>query len=267
MKNQNFKLTGFKFYIIVLSFTFYVLRLPTIIFAQAPAVELTSTFNVIDSSAVEGDIVSQTEKGLILSTKSFDSKIFGVLQDQPILVYRTDSGGKPVARTGVASVNVTTLNGPIKYGDYITSSTIAGKGQKATESGYVIGVSLEQFSPTAGTTQGKIKVALGIQYAEITNPRFLTRIFSFVGSSFLENINDPKKLGIIIRYISAGMVVLLSFTFGFLTFSRSVVKSIEALGRNPLAKSTIQLSMIINIALLVVTGLVGIVASILLIKL
>jgi F0F1-type ATP synthase membrane subunit c/vacuolar-type H+-ATPase subunit K len=80
-------------------------------------------------------------------------------------------------------------------------------------------------------------------------------------------VNDPKKFGNVVRFIAAGLVVLLSFTFGFLTFSRSIAKSVEALGRNPLAKSTIQLSMVINIILLVVTGIIGIVASILIIRL
>lgn len=228
--------------------------------------EATSVYEVIDTDALEGDILISTDKGLTKATKSFDNKVFGVLQDTPVLVMRDNSikNGKPVARSGVATVNVTTLNGPIKYGDYITSSTIPGKGQKASESGYVLGIALAEFS---GQGNGQVSVAIRIEYAELTNPRFAGRLFSFVGSSFLENIRDPKQLGLIIRYIAAGLVVLLSFTFGFLTFSRSIAKSVEALGRNPLAKSTIHLSMIINIGLLVLTGIIGIVASILIIRL
>ena len=204
--------------------------------------------------------------------------MFGVLQANPILVYRDNNvvDGKPVIRSGVASVNVTTLNGAIKYGDYITSSQIMGKGAKASESGYILGVALADFDgkasdqidgPSGKVALGKISVAIRIEYAELTNPRFAGRLFGFVGSSFLENVRDPKQLGIIIRYIAAGIVVLLSFTFAFLTFSKSIAKSVEALGRNPLAKSAIQLSMVINIALLVITGIIGIVASILIIKL
>lgn len=245
--------------------------------AQSEGLEVTSVYEIADTDSAQGDILVTTDKGLFRVSKGFDSKMFGVVSDQPILVYRNnDIKGKPVVRSGTVTVNVTTLNGPIKYGDYITSSQIPGKGQKASESGYVLGIALATFDGTGAdqvdgpfgkVASGKIPVAIKIEYAELTNPRFLSRLFSFIGSSFLENINDPKKFGTVVRYIAAGLIVLLSFTFGFLTFSRSIVKSIEALGRNPLAKATIQLSILINIALLVVTGIIGIVASILIIRL
>ena len=249
----------------------------TAVHAQTPGLEATSAYEIADTNAVESDILIANDKGLVRADRSFDNKMFGVIVDQPILVYRNKGiKGKPVVRSGVATVNVTTLNGPIKYGDYVTSSSIQGKGQKASDSGYVLGVALGTFDgtgaeqvdgPNGRVALGKITIAIRVEYAELTNPRFAGRLFGFVGSSFLENVNDPKKIGNVIRYIAAGLIVLLAFTFGFLTFSRSIAKSIEALGRNPLAKSTIQVTMIINIALLVVTGIVGIVASILIIKL
>ncbi len=259
--------------------TFYILHstfyIP--IRAQTPGLEVTSVYEIADTEASEGDIMVAADKGLLRAAKSFDNKIFGVISEKPVLVYRDqDTKGKPVIRSGIADVNVTTLNGPIKYSDYVTSSSILGKGQKASESGYVIGVALAEFSgdgaeevdgPNGKVKLGKIPVAIRIEYAELTNPRFAGRLFGFVGQSFLENVNDPKKFGNVVRYIAAGLVVLLSFTFGFLTFSRSIAKSVEAIGRNPLAKSTIQLSMIINIALLILTGIIGIVASILIIRL
>jgi len=261
------------FTLYALPFTLY----PPPTYAQTAGLEATSVFEIADTDTQEADILIATDKGLVRADRSFDNKMFGVLQEKPILVFRNnDTKGKPVIRSGVATVGVTTLNGPIKYGDYITSSSIQGKGQKASESGYVLGIALAQFSgesaeqvdgPNGKVAAGKIPVALRVEYAELTNPRFAGRLFGFVGSSFLENVNDPKKFGTVVRYIAAGLIILLSFTFGFLTFSRSIAKSIEALGRNPLAKSTIQLSMIINIALLVVTGIIGIVASILIVRL
>lgn len=254
--------------------TFYLI--PTVHAQQPQGIEVTSVYEIADKDAVEGDIVKATDQGLIRTTIGFDNKMFGIISDQPLLVYRTETKGKPVLRSGIAQVNVTTLNGPIKKGDYITSSNITGKGQKATESGYTIGVALGNFNgegapqidgPRGKVASGKILVAVRIEYAELTNPRVAGRIFGFVGTALLENVSDPKQIGSVVRFVAAGLVILLSFTFGFLTFSRSIAKSIEALGRNPLAKSTIQLSMIINIGLLVVTAIVGIVASILIIKL
>lgn len=246
-------------------------------YAQSQGLDVTSVYEIADAEAIAGDIVVTADTGLVRASKSFDNKMFGVVADQPILVFRSQgSKGKPIVRSGITAVAVTTLNGPIKYGDYITSSTISGKGQKATQSGYVIGVAVSEFKgdnatqvdgPAGQVALGKIPVAIRIEYAELTNPRFAGRLFGFIGSSFLQNIQDPEKFATVIRYIAAGLVVLLSFTFGFLTFSRSIVKSVEALGRNPLAKTTIQLSMIINIALLIITGIIGIVASLLIIRL
>lgn len=269
--------------ILIAFFSFFVFLYPVPYtlypaFAQLNSIEVTSVYTIIDKDTVDGDIVVTTDQGLIRATKNFDNKMFGVIQNTPILVYRDNNipDNKPVVRSGVTEVNVTTLNGPIKSGDYITSSQIPGKGAKASESGYVIGIALTDFDgKDAQTTQGplgqvasgKIQVAIRIEFAELSNPRFANRLFGFIGSSFLENVRDPKQLGLIIRYLAAGLIVLLSFTFAFLTFSRSIAKSVEALGRNPLAKSAIQLSMIVNIGLVVVTGVIGIVASILIIRL
>lgn len=254
--------------------TFYLI--PIVNAQESRGIEVTSVYEIADKDAAEGDILKATDKGLVRADIGFDNKMFGVVSNQPLLVYRSQVQGKPVVRSGIAQVNITTLNGPIRYGDYITTSTILGKGQKASESGYTLGVALSQFDGTGASqidgprgkvASGTIQVAIRIEYTELTNPRFAGRLFGFLGTAVLENVSDPKQIGNVIRFIAAGLVVLLSFTFGFLTFSRSIAKSIEALGRNPLAKSTIQLSMIINIALLVITAIVGIAASILIIRL
>lgn len=276
MKLISFVILRMTIVIQLLTFNFVLLTTP--VHAQQPpqGIEATTIYEIADKDAVDGDILKATDKGLIRPSIGFDNKIFGIIQDNPLLVYRTPGQGKPIVRSGIAHVNVTTLNGQIKYGDYITSSTIPGKGQKALESGYTIGMALGAFTGEGGTqidgpngkiASGKIPVAIRIEYTELTNPRFAGRLFGFIGTSLLENVADPKQIGTIVRFIAAGLIILLSFTFGFLTFSRSIAKSIEALGRNPLAKATIQMTIVINIALLVVTAVIGIVASILIIRL
>lgn len=268
----------FTFYILLASldasrsghFTFYI----SIAFAQG--VEVTSTYTVNDKEARDGDILVTAENGLLRATREYDLRIFGILQDLPLIVNRDSStDGLPVIRSGVAKVSVTTLNGNIKYGDYITASPIPGKGQKATRSGYAIGVSLASFDENTGEkvtfeekqySSGKIPVAVRIEYAEIDNPRFLDRIFSYLGISLLSYIRDPQQFGLVIRYIVAGLAILLSFTFGFLTFSRSISKSIEAIGRNPLAKEAIQLGMLFNIFLMIIIAVLGLVAAFLIVK-
>ncbi len=173
---------------IVYSFLVVILFLPTAVHAQNQGLEVTAVYEITDTDAIEGDILVVTDKGLVRAEKSFDNKMFGIIQDQPILIYQNkDIKGKPVIRSGVATVNVTTLNGPIKYGDYITSSTIRGKGQKASESGYVLGIAIGAFDGANATEQvdgpngkvalGKVPIAVRIEYSELTNPRFAGRLF------------------------------------------------------------------------------------------
>lgn len=240
-------------------------------YAQTPTgIEITSVYTIADTEAIDGDILITSDVGLTRTTKVADDKLFGVLQSSSLLVYRSvDAEGASVARSGIAQVNVTVGNGPIQYGDYITSSATAGKGQKSAGVGAILGIALASYDGTDGAEFGKIPVALKIESAGLAGGAGLTakRFFGTIGSAFVESVSDPERFTDVVRYISAGLVVLLSFTFAFLTFSRSIVKSIEALGRNPLARSTIQISIIISIILLVVTGIIGIVASILIIRL
>lgn len=282
-KGHRLQALVYSFIFLILFLLLPVTYLLSPVSAQNPGIEVTSVYQVTDKDAVDGDIMVTSDKGLVRATKPFDSKIFGILQIKPVVVFRSgEENTQPVIRSGTANVFVTTLNGPIKYGDYITSSQIAGKGQKASESGYAIGIAMASFDgkgadqvngPKGEVAVGIIPVAVKIEFADVTGSsfgnlkNFNNSLLNSVGVSLLANVGDPSKLGMIIRYVAAGLVLLLGFTFGFLTFSRSIVKSIDALGRNPLARNAIQLSMIINIGLLVLTALVALAAAFLLIRL
>ena len=56
----------------------------------------------------------------------------------------------PVALVGRVPVNVTNEGGAIAVGDFITTSSTAGKGMKATQKGRVIGMALGAFNGTDG---------------------------------------------------------------------------------------------------------------------
>jgi F0F1-type ATP synthase membrane subunit c/vacuolar-type H+-ATPase subunit K len=60
-----------------------------------------------------------------------------------------------------------------------------------------------------------------------------------------------------LRYLLAIAMVLIAFTLGMIYFGRSSRAGIEAIGRNPLAKKVIQLTVFMNIILTVVIVLVG----------
>lgn len=245
--------------------------------------EIAETFDV-PQEAVDGDIVSYTDKGVVLSSREYDDKIFGAIETSPLVAYRrVDNSGLPVVRNGTSEINVTTINGPIKTGDFITSSSLPGKGEKAVVSGYIIGVALQDFSEQDGETvsysppqgdtggarqvrSGKINVAIKIEYAELSSARNANRLFDILNGALFRSVQDPEKFVNIIRYIAAGLAVLISFLIGFFTLARTIPKGIEALGRNPLARATIQFGIILNIIFTVGIALVGIVAAIILLR-
>ena len=228
------------------------------------AADVASTYKVADNQAVFGDILINSSSGFIRTKIPYDNSLFGVLVETSSLIFRSgDPADKPVVQSGTAIVNVVATNGDIKNGDYITSSETLGKGMKATRSGYVLGVALSEFS---GSGDGQISVAVRVEYAELTTTRNANRLLELLGSSFLTNVKDPEKFGQVVRYITAGLVLLVSFGFGFITFSRSLPRGIEAIGRNPLAKNTIYLSMAINVGLIAIVGIMGIVGALLILR-
>lgn len=280
-KELRAKYKGISFVNILLSLflalnSYFLIPVPNA-YAQ---LEVAETFDV-PADSVDGDILSYSEKGIILTSKENDEKIFGVIETEPLVAYRrNDNTGMPAVRSGTVEVNVTTINGPISSGDLVTSSVIPGKGERSKISGYIVGVAMEPFSETDGqeyeykpssgqsrkVRMGKINVALKIEYSEITTARNANRLFDAINAAFFRNVQDPEKFVVIIRYFLAGLAVVISFLIGFFTLARTIPKGIEALGRNPLAKNTIQFGIILNIIFTVGIALVGIAAAIILLR-
>lgn len=252
--------------------------------AQLNGVEVVASLPVADSKAVDGDILVMTDKGLVLANIVADSRLFGVLQKQPVANYKPiDNSGQPVARTGIATINVTTLGGPINKGDYITSSDIPGKGQKTNAPGFVIGVALDSLAESKTpqldyknstnpflnkkVTTGKITIALRVEYHDmVTGLREASRIFGPLGNVIFANIQDPEKFIQIVKYLIAGLAFLVAIFIGFVSFSRSLAKSVEAMGRNPLAKKAIYVTIVLNVVLTIVLALIGALAAYIIIK-
>ncbi len=258
--------------ILFLLFICYIL--PPLAYGQAAGIDTPTVYDINDKNAVNGDILIYNSKGISRATTSFSKEILGVLQDTPIIVYRNlDQSGKAVMRGGNAQVNVTTINNTIKAGDYITSSEIAGKGQKATESGYVLGIALTDFQEEGKTTfngqqiaTGTVVVAIRIEYAEITNTRSFLRLLDYFNTLAFRSAQDPERASQLIKFLTAGAIAIGSVLLSFMVFAKSITKSIEAIGRNPLAKRAIQISIIINAGLTILTILLGMGAAYLILR-
>lgn len=207
---------------------------------------------ITDPEAKAGDIISQTNEGLFRSARPYDENIVGVVGENPILVFGKEGPRTlPVVSFGETSVRVSNINGEIKRGDFITSSEKPGLGQKASQSGIVIGKALENFNQE----EGMIKAEINIQYHSF--PSEEVSLSSVLGKIF-EQLKKPENFPEILRYIFALALGGGSFLMGFLSFVRALRKGIEAIGRNPLAKRAIQLTMVLNligIGILTLAGL------------
>lgn len=249
--------------------------------SENPQFNIAHTLAISDPEAVDGDIVSlgTEEQTLVRSTKSYDERIYGALVENPVMVYRT-LDTLPVTRSGDVYINVTTIGGPITVGDYITSSPIPGKGQKASElNGYMVGVALTVFDGSDGVpldhdgksySSGKVKVTVGIGPA---SPVVVKAAGGVLGTlrqivtAILYNISVSRDLEKIIRYIIAALVATVIVYTGYRAFGVNITRGIEAIGRNPLAKVTIQSMIIVNVIMLLLVSLGGILLSLAIVSL
>jgi F0F1-type ATP synthase membrane subunit c/vacuolar-type H+-ATPase subunit K len=243
---------------------------------------IATTYEVLEETQ-NGDIVSFStdKKGLVLSREAYDKRLFAVVATDPQIVYRTGEGTQPMVRDGIANVNATTINGDIAAGDYITSSPVPGKAQKATSStGHILGVAISDLREGDGeavehegqkVTTGKIRVALAI--GPVSPALFLLKSSSGavgaldqIGNALMQTFQEPESGFVIIRYILAAAVVLLATVVSFRNFGRNITQGIEALGRNPLARREIEMMIIFNIILIAVASIVSVLFSLAIIR-
>lgn len=206
---------------------------------------------IADSEVKVGDIISQTGEGFFRSKIPYDKEMIGVVGENPILVFgRPTTTTLPVVTLGETLVRVSNKNGEIKKGDFITSSEKPGVGQKATDSGFVLGKALEDFNQE----EGLIRAEINIQYqtlspAGVPITGLLSKIWEVLGR--------PENFPDFLRYLFALILGGGSFFAGFFFFVKALREGLEAMGRNPLAKRSIQTGMIINLVAILLLTLAG----------
>lgn len=207
---------------------------------------------IIGNNIRDGDIVSSTPQGYVLTNVPYDPSIYGVIVLNPIVSFEAKSGGNlyPVIAIGKVYVRVSGANGAIKKDDFITSSKIPGVGERADSQGFVIGTALEGFTGTRAEQTGLILVSLKPGYNTAVSGagrgiNLLSNIKSAVSSPFLSPLTS-------LRYLLAVTLTAICFVLGFLYFGRFGKSGIDALGRNPYAARTISLGMAINVMLTIV---------------
>lgn len=222
-------------------------------------------FPVSEKNVKDGNIISSSTKGFVLSKTQYDPFMVGVVTVNPAVAFdgSISEGKVPVVTSGNAFVIVSGINGPIKKGDVITSSQSPGVGMRAIKSGYVLGTALEDFAPQDASDTKRIMITLNFHHAvgvlAISNK--LSDIFRL---SEIATYEEPTT---VFKYVAAILVIVVSFIFGFVFFGRIATMGVEALGRNPLASRTIQIGIFLNVLITIAVIASGVLISFFILRL
>lgn len=202
-----------------------------------------------------GDVIVSKDGKFILANSSYDPNIYGVIADTPIIGIQNTllTSSKMVSTYGQAVVKVSSVNGEIKKGDYLTSSDVVGVAQKADKHGQVLGIALEDYTSQNKTTAGKINAYISVE----------TRLVNTnLKANLLEDLRDGTYAAFLtplatLRYLLAALVVASTFIIGFWTFGRFSNTTIQAIGRNPLAKKDIAKTLFFNLVFILAIMIIG----------
>lgn len=234
--------------------------------AQEQSFGVTNSLVITDKDVKDGDIISYSAKGYIRSITEYDPMMAGVVNKKAAISIDLQGleNTYPVMSKGNAIVNISSMNGPVKKGDPITSSNIKGVGMKATSSGYIIGSSLQDYSSVNPKEIGKIYISLNANYYYTKPPSSGANLLNILRFATIAEREPPSS---ILKYLLAGIVILISIILGFISFGRIAASGIEALGRNPLAGKTIQIGIVLNVLITLAIVASGIAVAYFIIKL
>lgn len=203
-----------------------------------------------------GMLVCTADVGLKACDVAYATSLYGVIVDQPMAAFEDINAKKTsyyVQNSGIVIVQASNINGEIKNGDLVTSSTQPGVAMKANEGGYVLGTALNRLLEPSD----QIVVLLHIHpESRLANSR--TNLLEVLQKGTQASVLEPIDS---LRYLLAAVLVVISFTLGFVYFGRMTRASIEAIGRNPLAQKEIRLSVFVHLVVTFVVVLIGLGAA------
>jgi hypothetical protein len=153
-----------------------------------------------------------------------------------------------VATTGTANLFVNNLNGPINVGDQIAPSPIEGVGMKATVTGKVVGVAQQAFDGKSPIKTVAVKAKSGgSQTATVGVIPVVVQVVYYTVPvktavpAFLQQFADTVagKPVALIRLVIGGLILMAALGVAATLLFSAIRGSIIAIGRNPLARSSI----------------------------
>jgi hypothetical protein len=179
-----------------------------------------------------------------------------------------------VATNGRYTVLVSTQNGPIKDGDYITISSLDGIGMKANSTdAVVLGKAAEPFSGSdtvissatlTTSDHAKINVSVGRIAVDISithNPLQVVagnNLPGYLQRASATIANKPVSTSRV--YVSLAIILVTALVAGSLLYG-GVRSGITAIGRNPLARQSIGKSLVqvvLTSFIILIIGLFGV---------
>ena len=248
---------------------------------------VTSSYSA-DSSVQPGMVVQLKEKdpkAVVALTEASTSKILGIVIPNSnvtiVLTPQTITEQQVlVATVGSFNVLISNQNGPIKVGDYLSISSIAGVAMKSgfTEQ-QVIGKAAGNFTGSADVISsvtlkdslGKdTKVAIGRIPVDISiahnplNQKTIDHVPAFLAN--LAQTVANKSVSVARIYLSSMILFVTTVVTGIMLYS-GVRSGMIAVGRNPLSKKSIIKSLIQTVIAGLIIFIAGILAVYLLLKL
>lgn len=212
------------------------------------------TTPVVDQTTTRGDVICVYPEGLAICREEYSQSIYAIVADQTAVELNdtTEPGQPVVISSGRGVVRVTAAAGPIARGDFLTTSSVPGVAQKAVHSGYVLGVALSDYAPSDATEIGEVEATINIHFeSRLGSSR--SNLIEVLRQGLSAPLFEPLSA---LRYVLAAFLVLSAFVLGFVYYGKVAQRGVEALGRNPLAASSIQRSIYLHI--LIVIGIFGV---------
>lgn len=256
---------------------------------DAAAQAVTRAYNT-DQQLQRGMIVRLVDKDntKVEALKSTDiEKMEGVVvaaNDSPVTLSRADPAFQQVfvATTGRYNILVSNQNGAIKKDDYITISAVAGVGMKADgKQSRIVGKALSSFDgnnnvsgkmTVKNSTGIQIPITLSLIAVEINvapNPIEDKKSSLVPGLEFVQKAAGEvvdQEVGAAQLYLAMAALIVSAFIAGSILYA-GVRTSMTAIGRNPLAKTSVLKNLVSVVITSIIILVIGIVAVYLILKL
>ncbi len=187
----------------------------------------------ISGSVREGSIITVKQGKYTLSNAPNDLSVIGAITAHPAITQKF-TGTVPfyaVTTSGIGYVLVSASNGPIRKGDYITTSSIPGVGQKAAAFDNTIGIAEDSYNGDKNAI-GKIPVMINIRRGQIGG------IFENGIESVRKFISNGISPWTILKFSLAGTIVLASIELSFRILGRTSIKHTRTKSRRQFPDKT-----------------------------